>query len=153
MSKIIKVLASLFLSGLLFTSLSYAGEGKPLREKLSKGQMVVSVSISGCDEDAKKYCDGLDKNSNKVMLCLTAYEDKLSATCKRNILEATMAMKMGAAAIQHSARACEADHDKFCQDVEPGQGRIVSCIKKHEAEVSKECITALKETGMWNMGK
>ena len=153
MSNFIKLAASLLLSSLIFTSLSHAEEGQPLREKLSKGQMVISVSISGCDEDAKKYCDGLDTNSNKVMLCLTAYEDKLSSQCKRNIAEAAMAMKMGAAAIQYSARACEADHDKFCLDVEPGQGRIVSCLKKNEAQVSKECIAAMKETGLWNVGK
>ncbi|MCW8964066.1 MAG: cysteine rich repeat-containing protein [Gammaproteobacteria bacterium] len=126
--------------------------GKKLREKMPE-EMVISVSVSGCDEEAKKYCDGIDPNSNKMMLCLTAYEDKLSARCKRNIMEAAMAMKMGAAAIQYSARECEADADKYCLDVKPGEGRIVSCIKKNEAKVSKACITALKETGLWDMGR
>jgi hypothetical protein len=141
------------LLGMLFSGVAFAdNHGKTLREKMPE-EMVISVSVSGCDEDAKKYCDGIDPNSNKIMLCLTAYEDKLSAQCKRNIIEAAMAMKMGAAAIQYSARECEADADKHCLDVKPGQGRLVNCIKQHETEVSKACLTALKETGLWNMGK
>ena len=43
----------------------------------------------------------------------------------------------------------ESDADKFCLDLQPGEGRIVHCIKEHEAEVSETCLTALKETGLW----
>jgi hypothetical protein len=53
----------------------------------------------------------------------------------------------------YSIGACEADADKHCLDVQPGEGRIVSCIKANESKVSKECITALKETGLWEIGK
>lgn len=153
MSSVVKSIITVIASSLLLAPLAYAEEGKTLREKLSKGQMIISVSVSGCDEDAKKYCDGIDTSSNKLMLCLTAYEDKLSTQCKQNIMEAALAMKMGAAAIQYSARACEADADKYCLNVEPGQGRIVSCLKKNEKKVSKECISTLKQTGTWNLGK
>lgn len=38
--------------------------------------------------------------------------------------------------------ACTADIAKFCNDVEPGKGRIMMCLKAHEAEVSKPCIDA-----------
>ena len=66
-------------------------------------------------------------------------------------MEAAMSIKMGAAAIDYSVRACEEDADKYCLEVQPGEGRLVSCIKEHEAEVSVACITALKETGLWNI--
>jgi len=137
---------------LLFSSTSYAEKGgKKLSEKLTG--MTIVASVTGCDEDAKKYCDGLDPDSGKVMLCLTAYEEKLSMECKRSIVEAAMAMKMGAVAIQYSARACEADADKHCLDVKPGEGRLVNCIKANESKVSKECIAALKKTGLWKVSK
>jgi len=137
---------------LFFSSASYAEKGgKKLSEKLTG--MTISASISSCDEDVKKYCDGLDPNSNKVMLCLAAYEDKISTDCKRSIVEATIAIKQSAVAIQHSARACEADADKHCLDVQPGEGRIISCIKANESKVSKECVKALKDTGLWKAGK
>ena len=152
MSVCLKNIGVVLVLSLLFSSAAYAEQGgKKLSEKLTG--MTIVASITGCDEDAKKYCDGLDPNSGKVMLCLTAYEEKLSLECKRSIVEAAMAMKMGAAAIQYSARACEADADKHCLDVKPGEGRLVSCIKANESKVSKECVTALKDTGLWNAGK
>jgi hypothetical protein len=35
--------------------------------------------------------------------------------------------------------ACKADIEKFCKGVQPGQGRIVQCMKQHEAEFSPAC--------------
>lgn len=139
---------------LLFPFSSYAEQsGKPLVEKLQEGSLAMNVSLRGCDEDAKKHCDGLEGNPNQVFMCLLAYEDHLSEQCKQGILEVAMTMKMAEAAIGYSIGACEADADKHCLDVQPGEGRIVSCIKANESKVSKECITALKETGLWEMGQ
>jgi len=139
---------------LLFPFSSYAEQaGKPLVEKLQGGSIAMDVSLRGCDEDAKKHCDGLEANANQVFMCLLAYEDHLSEQCKQGILEVAMTMKMAEAAIGYSIGACEADADKHCLDVQPGEGRIVSCIKANEPRVSKECISALKETGLWEMGQ
>jgi len=60
---------------------------------------------------------------------------------------------MGIAALDYSISACEADADKYCLDVEPGEGRLLSCIKANESRVTNECVTALKETGLWELGK
>jgi hypothetical protein len=62
-----------------------------------------------------------------------------------------MSLKMGAMAIDYSISACEADADKYCLDVQPGEGRLIGCIRQHEARVSQECITALKDTGLWSV--
>lgn len=34
---------------------------------------------------------------------------------------------------------CKADVEKFCAEVEPGEGRIVKCLKENEAKLSEEC--------------
>lgn len=35
--------------------------------------------------------------------------------------------------------ACKADLDKLCAGVEPGEGRLMKCLKEKESQVSAEC--------------
>ena len=146
------ITASILVITTAFMSNISLAEGEKLKDRLSKGTMHISADVQGCDADVKQYCPGLDPSSQNAFMCMMAYEDKLSKTCKRGILEAAMAIKMGTAAIDYSVRACEVDADKYCLDVQPGEGRLVRCIKKHESSVSKACIAALKDTGLWNIG-
>lgn len=138
---------------LLFSTATLAGQsGKPLAEKLSGGEILITSSVRGCDEDIKQHCDGLGDNADKVFMCLAAYEDHLSQACRQGILEAALSIKIGAAALDYSIRACEADADRHCLDVQPGEGRMIGCIRANESRVSQECIDALKETGLWELG-
>jgi hypothetical protein len=152
-SRLLKTTLPLMLI-VFFSYPSYAEEaGKPLVEKLQDTNIVITVSIEGCDEEVKTHCDGLGDNTDKVFMCLAAYEDYLSAACREGILEAALSIKMGAAALDYSVRACEADADKYCLDVQPGNGRLVGCIRANESSVSKECVAALKKTGLWDQGR
>ena len=149
----IKQICLLLFSTLVFSITSYAEESsKPLVEKLQDRKITITSSVQGCDEDIKEHCDSLG-NAQKIFMCLAAYEDHLSQGCKQGILEAAMSVRLGAAALDYSIIACEVDADKHCLDVEPGEGRLVSCIRANESDVSTECITALKETGLWELGK
>jgi hypothetical protein len=142
----------LILSTLLFSISAHAQEaGKPLAEKLKGGKITINTSVRGCDADIKQHCAGLGKNAQKVFMCLAAYEDQLSQQCKQGISEATQAIKTSAAALDYSLVACEADADKHCLAVEPGQGRMLRCIKANQSEISQQCLTALKDTGLWDL--
>ena len=149
--KTINYVSIIMLSAMFISNVAMA-EGKKLKEKLSGESIVITADVKGCDDDAKKFCPGLDPNSQKAFMCMMAYEDKLSDACKLGIQEAAMAVKMGAMAIDYSIKACEADADKYCLDVKPGEGRLISCLKKNESKVSKPCVNALKESGLWDMG-
>ena len=150
-----KILSVLFLTLMFVANGVQAGgednEGVGLVDKLSKGKISIHADVKGCDEDAAQYCPDLPLDSQKGFMCMMAYEHKLSEKCKLGIMEAAMSIRMGAAAINYSVRACEADADKFCLDVQPGEGRMIRCLKEHETEVSEACITSLKETGLWNV--
>jgi hypothetical protein len=148
---IIKTVSTLILATMLISGTAMA-ESKKLADKLSNSVLAVNIEVKSCDADAAILCPGLPLNSQKSFMCLAAYEDNLSLGCKVGIVEAAIALEMGMIAIDYSIKACEADADKRCADVEPGEGRIVSCLRKNESKLKKECTAALKETGLWNLG-
>jgi hypothetical protein len=41
--------------------------------------------------------------------------------------------------------ACKQDAEKLCKDVPPGEGRVLSCLKTHQSEVSPKCAGQLKQ--------
>jgi len=48
----------------------------------------------------------------------------------------------GAAAMGSLRDACADDVKQFCANVEPGQGRIVRCIRDNEDKLSQQCKDA-----------
>ena len=149
--KITSTLSTLILAAMLVTGVTTASAAT-LKEKLSNGAIIINIEVKGCKDDADKLCPGLSHNSRKVFMCLAAYEDNLSNSCKLGIAEAAMTLEEGMMAIDYSIRACQTDADAYCLDVEPGEGRIVGCLKKNESLLAKQCVTALKETGLWKLG-
>jgi hypothetical protein len=147
---IIRTVSTLILATMVMSGAAMA-EGEKLADKLSNSVIIVDIDVRGCDADAAILCPGLPLNSRKSFMCLMAYEDNLSLSCELGIAEAAMTLEMGMMAIDYSIKACEADADKFCLDVQPGEGRIVSCLKQNEANLANQCVTALKDTGLWNI--
>ena len=148
---IIRTVSTLILATIFISSTAIA-EGEKLADKLSNTTLIVNIEVRGCEADAALLCPGLPLNSRKSFMCLMAYEDNLSTACKIGIVEAAIALEVGMMAIDYSIQSCEADADKYCLDVEPGEGRIVSCLKKNEAKLDTQCAAALKETGLWDLG-
>ncbi len=138
---------------MMFVSSTAIAEGEKLANKLSSSTLIVNIEVRGCEADAALLCPGLPLNSRKSFMCLMAYEDNLSSACALGIVEAAMTLEAGMMAIDYSIKACEADADKFCLDVVPGDGRIVSCLKQNEPKLGSQCVTALKETGLWSIGE
>jgi len=148
---IIRTVSSLILATMFISGAAMA-EAQKLADKLSNSTIAVNIEINSCNADAAIFCPGLPLNSQKSFMCLMAYEDNLSIACELGIVEAAIALEMGMIAIDYSIKACEADADKYCADVEAGEGRIVGCLRENEANLAKECTAALKQTGLWDLG-
>ena len=146
-----KIVSAVILATMLISGVAVAA-GEKLADKLSNSTLIMNIEISGCEADEKLLCPGLPHNSRKSFMCLMAYEDNLSNVCALGIVEAAMTLEAGMMAIDYSIKACEADADKFCLDVQPGEGRIVNCLRQNESGLGSQCVTALKETGLWNLG-
>ena len=47
--------------------------------------------------------------------------------------------------MDHVQSACQADLDKYCSQVTPGEGRLLYCVAAHEDKLSGQCSYALYE--------
>ena len=69
---------------------------------------------------------------------------------KTSILYCALALLAGLAADQAQAaeprganKACAQDYQQLCKSVQPGGGRVIACLKQHEAELSAPCKTQI----------
>jgi hypothetical protein len=85
-----------------------------------------------CADDAARLCKGVQAGEGRVARCLKEHEKELSPACKENIAKAKEK-------IRDFAEACKDDMQKNCKDVKPGGGRILQCLKQHEATLSPDC--------------
>jgi hypothetical protein len=85
-----------------------------------------------CKADVEKFCKNVEPGEGGIMRCLKEHEAELSAPCKA----AGEEMKAGKEAMKE---ACKSDFDTFCKGIEPGEGRLIKCIKEHEAKLSPKC--------------
>jgi hypothetical protein len=85
-----------------------------------------------CADDIAKFCKDVQPGRGRIARCLKLHEKDLSTTCKQQVAEVK---KRG----QEFRAACEDDVFKFCGNVQPGGGRILSCLKQHEQELTPDC--------------
>jgi len=85
-----------------------------------------------CGDDVKKHCPGVQPGEGRVEQCLKQHEGQLSPSCSQ--FRGAVKEKIEAA-----AHACEGDIKTHCAGVQPGGGRILNCLKQHEAALTPAC--------------
>ncbi|MFN7950634.1 MAG: cysteine rich repeat-containing protein [bacterium] len=100
-----------------------------------------------CTDDAEKLCKGIEAGRGRVMRCLADHESKLTADCRAEVekAKATRAeLKEKVEATKGAMEdACAADVTKNCAGIQKGKGRILQCLKSHEATLTPACKAAL----------
>lgn len=49
----------------------------------------------------------------------------------------------GRALAKATARTCRADVARLCKNTQPGNGRVLACLREQQAELSEACRTQL----------
>lgn len=89
-----------------------------------------------CAKDRETLCGNIEHGDGRVMKCMDENKDKLSAECKEHREKMSEKRKE----VQKELKeACHDDVEKFCDDVEQGQGRIMKCMKDYKDELSSGC--------------
>ncbi len=93
-----------------------------------------------CREDIQKFCPNVQPGGGRFRDCLQQHAAELSPACQQHIKETK-------AQVATWRQACEADVQKLCSGVSPGQGRIIACLRQHEADLSQPCKDQLAQGG------
>jgi hypothetical protein len=115
---------------------------------VNAGQGLVETVANGCKIEIEKYCSQVTPGQGRILACLYAHEDKLSAKCEYALYDAAAQLERAVAALSYVANECNEDLEKYCESIAPGKGRLLECLDKHDKQVSKRCKQAIKDVGL-----
>ena len=109
---------------------------------------LVEQVAKGCDQEITAYCKEVTPGEGRVLACLYAHEDKLSGQCEYALYDAVAQLERALTALTYVANECRDDLMNYCANIQPGEGRLLQCLDKNDAKVSKRCKQSMKDTGL-----
>jgi len=110
-------------------------------------QNPVQDALKGCDKEIKEFCSKVTPGQNRLVACAKAHVDKLSKECIGSINRADYQLQSFGLVLGYVAMQCKDDAAKLCPDVKLGEGRVLDCLSKNKAKLSKFCGMALSDVG------
>jgi hypothetical protein len=89
-----------------------------------------------CRTDVQQFCQDVKPGGGRIAACMKEHRQDLSQSCKSHITALEGKVRL-------FAKACKGDFQKYCKGVKPGEGRVMFCLKEHEADLSDSCRTLL----------
>lgn len=93
-----------------------------------------------CKKDMETYCKSEMGDKMKMAQCMKDHAEGLSPECKAKVAE----MKETISGLRE---ACSNDIKTLCPDVDPGEKRLMKCLKENRKKVSSTCKLAMKAAG------
>ena len=109
---------------------------------------VIITFTEGCEAELTSYCKDVTPGEGRLIACIFAHEDKLSAKCEYALYDSAVQLERAISALTYVVNECSTDLDAFCSNVEAGEGRIAECLKANDAKVSDRCKSAQKAVGL-----
>ena len=100
---------------------------------------------AACEEDARKFCAGVQPGGGRIARCLQQHQADLSEACRSEGRKMEEEGRAHRALLQEVQKSCRDDAQKFCAGVQPGGGRIASCLKSHKSDLSRDCTAAVEQ--------
>ena len=109
---------------------------------------IVDNVMNACEPEITAYCSQVTLGEGRLLACFYAHEDKLSGRCQYALYEGAAQLEQFAVAVTHVATECIDDLEKYCAEVELGEGRVGTCLLEHKAEVDDACRQAMDDVGL-----
>lgn len=88
-----------------------------------------------------------------VIKCLRDAQDNITSdACKTELFAAEKRMGNDYRTDSVLNKACTEDVGKYCADVEPGMGRVHTCLMANKAALSEACLTAEESLQVGGLG-
>ncbi len=126
---------TLVISAAVFAAMSAAVAADTADKPGGKGQ-----HQGACAKDVERLCPGVQPGEGRIVQCMKAHQNEVSPECKTD-------MQAKEERFKHAKEACQGDVDQFCKGVDPGEGRIMHCLKEHESQISAKCRSAFPHDG------
>jgi hypothetical protein len=108
----------------------------------------VETFLEGCKTELDSYCKNVTPGDNRLLACIYAHEDKLSGRCEYALYDAAAQLERALTSLRYAVSECKDDLQKFCANVEVGEGRVLACLDRNDKAVSGRCKQALKDVGL-----
>jgi len=100
----------------------------------------VSSDEYPCMNELEKFCKGVKSGEGRLLMCLDSHKDELSPVCSEKVDQFR-------SRVEDAKKICAADIEKFCPDVQLGQGRLLRCLKEKMSVLSPLCRGELQLYG------
>jgi hypothetical protein len=90
-------------------------------------------AVGPCTADAKRLCAGI-QSGRDIQACFRAHLHELSEACLFSL-----------ARLSAVEQTCRDRLNRECASVEPGEGRLESCLRSAVAKMNDACQDALRE--------
>eukprot|EP00899_Mesostigma_viride_P022799 jgi/Mesvir1/3703/Mv14989-RA.1 len=105
-----------------------------------------AVLRTACADDVEQFCADVPPGEGRVHKCLLEHRAELSDACRMEE-DKLQALEFSDVRLQPQLhRACGAEIDEFCKNVEPGHSRVFACLLEHvsNADFSAECAQEVR---------
>ena len=114
-----------------------------MSQTVSKG----AALSNDCAAEISTYCSNVTPGDDRVVSCLIAYEDKISARCRLTAYLASGDLGGRLKRLQSLSKTCSSDILQYCSKVPPGGGRIYDCLKGNKATLTDSCRGVMDKAG------
>ncbi len=108
----------------------------------------VETFTAGCQKEIETYCKDVIPGRGRVLACLYARQDKLSARCEFAMYDAAAQLEHAVASLTYLANECREDLKAFCTSVKAGEGRLLQCIDANKDKLTSRCKQAIEDVNL-----
>lgn len=101
--------------------------------------------LDACASDVSQYCSAVELGNGRLFSCLYAHEQSLSDACFAATADVGDILDSLFAGIRVIYEACGSDIAGMCGDIQPGDGRVLSCLAEHKSQLSQSCSPTIAE--------